>query len=656
MLFGACNDFLDKEPVDYITPEIYFSTADQLGTYAIRRYEDADFKANANYSYNLGYFRNDDNTDVQVTASGNRDRWVPGVWTVSSGDGGWAFNRIYEANYFFDKVMPKYHNKAISGNENDIEHYIGEMYMFRAVEYFKQMKTFGDFPIIRNVISSADKEGLIKANERKPMNEVARFIISDLDSAAYYMQHGDVSDDNGKRNRLTKNAALIFKSRVALYAGSWLKNFKGTAFVPGGAGWPGAGKSYNSGFSINIDREIDYFLDESMKAAKEIAGNIPLVENKQNDYSQGDNPYVLIFSDATLTQYPEVIFWKQTSKETNATGLGFAYAQGGSGTGYTKAYINSFLDKEGLPVYASAIYAGDELLADVKKDRDNRLVQFLKIDSEPFSILENGDIVLSPEPQLLKSDEYKSTTGYDIKKGLTMSVNDKTAQNQVSGIIEYRAAEAYLNYIEACYTKNGSLDAHAGKYWKAIRTRAGVSDDYSKTIAATDMSKESELLSAYTAGRLVDVTMYNIRRERACELMSEGHRWDDLRRWRSMDQLISSKYIVEGFKLWGTLQNLYKNASGETLLRYTGDSFGTTGGNVSSPTLSEYIRPLQIVNNDLYDGYSWMAAYYLSPLGMSQFNITSIVDGQINYSASPLYQNPGWPAEASGRATAVSGF
>ena len=84
------------------------------------------------------------------------------------------------------------------------------------------------------------------------------------------------------------------------------------------------------------------------------------------------------------------------------------------------------------------------------------------------------------------------------------------------------------------------------------------------------MSKEAGLLSAYTAGKLVDATMYNIRRERACEMMSEGLRWDDLRRWRSMDQLIGNKYIVEGFKLWGEMQDWYKDSSGNSLLIYEG--------------------------------------------------------------------------------------
>ena len=64
-----------------------------------------------------------------------------------------------------------------------------------------------------------------------------------------------LTTDNGK-NRLTKNVALLFKSRVALFEATWLKYHKGTDRVPGGPGWPGAQQEYNAGFSIDIDKEV----------------------------------------------------------------------------------------------------------------------------------------------------------------------------------------------------------------------------------------------------------------------------------------------------------------------------------------------------------------------------------------------------------------
>ena len=43
-----------------------------------------------------------------------------------------------------------------------------------------------------------------------------------------------MSDVDMATTRINKDAAMLVKSRVALFEATWLQNFKGTAFVPGG--------------------------------------------------------------------------------------------------------------------------------------------------------------------------------------------------------------------------------------------------------------------------------------------------------------------------------------------------------------------------------------------------------------------------------------
>lgn len=202
----------------------------------------------------------------------------------------------------------------------------------------------------------------------------------------------------------------------------------------------------------------------------------------------------------------------------------------------------------------------------------------------------------------------------------------------------FRSVEANLNYIEACYEKNGSLDAKAIKYWKEIRSRAGVSDNIDMTIAATDLSKENDW-AKYSAGQLVDPTLYNIRRERRVELMSEGTRMRDLKRWRALDQV--KNYQVEGFNLWGgELEKLYVDEAGNSLLIPEGAS--DKQPNVSNKENSSYLRVNQIVkkNNLLYDGYTWIPANYLEPISAINFTLTSSNPDDLE--SSTIYQNPGW--------------
>lgn len=102
--------------------------------------------------------------------------------------------------------------------------------------YFERLKSLGDFPIITKTYPN-EREGSDRNQQTSPRNEVARFILSDLDKAIEMMQN--IAPSGGK-NRLSKDCAILLKSRVALYEGSWLKNFKGTGFCTQWTGMAGS--------------------------------------------------------------------------------------------------------------------------------------------------------------------------------------------------------------------------------------------------------------------------------------------------------------------------------------------------------------------------------------------------------------------------------
>ena len=230
----------------------------------------------------------------------------------------------------------------------------------------------------------------------------------------------------------------------------------------------------------------------------------------------------------------------------------------------------------------------------------------------------------------------KYTTGLTIRKGLNFNGAYSVRDRSVVGCLIFRAVEAYLNYMESCYEKSGTLDGDAKKYWKAIRDRSKIGD-YNITIDNTNMITESQTdWGAYSAGNLVDPTLFNIRRERRCELMAEGFRSADIRRWRSMDQMINTPYHILGMNLWEEMAN---NAD---FLKSNQDGL-QQNNNVSPQSFSKYLAPFHIIaNNRVYDGYRWNMAHYLDPIAIQHFLIT----GASDTSASPLYQNPGWPLQA----------
>ena len=327
------------------------------------------------------------------------------------------------------------------------------------------------------------------------------------------------------------------------------------------------------------------------------------------------------------------------------------YIERGGNTGLTKGFVDSYLMKSGLPYYASTDYKGDVTIADQKDGRDERLQLFVFDENDLLTIKRDSDYF--NVPSIINLKETKDVTGFRSRKFLNYDPTEAPGSDltATAGSPIFRAAEAYLNYMEASYMKNGSIDATASKYWKALRARAGVDTDFNKTIAATNMSEEGKGdWGAYSGGTLVDATLYNIRRERRTEFVSEGMRYNDLMRWRAMDQV--KNYIVEGFNLWDEAYNNseYTDPKPGEVTSEGLVADGTSKANVSSKNLSKYLRPYQIINqatNTMFNGYTWTEANYLSPIPFREMQLASPDETAEN---SNLYQNPYWPVAPNAKA------
>lgn len=638
----SCNDYLDKAPESQVTPEKYFNQESHLEAYANGRYLD-NLPSSGNWSY--GTYGGDLNTDNMVS-QGADGMYIKGDWRTTMSDDNYSFDAINTINYFFDQVLPKYEAGKITGNDANIRHYIGEMYFMRAYRYFTMMQRFGDYPIITTCLPD-ELSVLTEASKRSPMTEVARFILEDLDKAYELMK-----DTRMATTRVNADVARLIKSRVALYTGTWLKNFAGTPFVPNGEGWPGKTKEYNANYQFkagSLEAEADWFLQQAMDAAKEVGdvaeltpntGIVPQTEDVSIAELEAENPYLAMFGTLNLSGYKEVMLWRQYDRGLGITHNIVVYAQKGNrGCGTTRGMVDSFLCEDGLPIYASSLYKGDETLSLVRQNRDPRLSVQLKEPGQKNILVNDGPgshgVAEEPYPKILESNiENVYTTGYSLRKGNYYGSGMAGNGDNYTACPVFRSVEALLNYIEACYEKNGNLDGTAQEYWKKIRARnAGMEVDFNKTIAATDMQKEAlNDWGAYTAGKvLTDPLRYNIRRERRCELMAESFRMMDLRRWRSFDQLISEPYHIEGFHIWGTpMQNWYPEEELEAT--------------ISSPERSAYMRPFEAKPGaPAYNGVTWTMAHYLRPIPIYQMMLTA--PDATTPADSPIYQNPYWPLE-----------
>ena len=668
MTVTSCSDFLDRPPLDQISPDSYYTTADQLGTFTINYYTSI-FPNNSGWWAGVATF--DDGTDNQASRGGNSGMYLQDQWKVPT-SGGIGMNAIRNVNKFINESEAKIAAGKVTGTPEQINQYMGEAYFIRAMLYYSKLQDYGDFPIELKELNV--NNDLVEASKRQPRNLVARQILSDMDKAIDKLQ---VTIAN--KVRINKNAALAMKSRMALYEATFEKYHRGTGRVPGDANWPGKNKEWNKNFTINQDNEVNFFLDQAIDAAKKVCDAVPL--KTQNNHVMnpsaigqynGWNAYYDMFASPDLSKYPEVLLWRQFNSNLTPSlaHLTSNKLRGGASTGWTRGLVESFLMKNGLPIYASGSgYHGDTTVDMAKTDRDERLQLFMFGESDVLGIdqksidLANKKLAAGATPltkilfnaaTLFATDQAsRDVTGYRQRKFYNYDPAMQLGQtfSDVDGQIIIRVEEAMLNYIEASYLRTGSLDATATGYWTALRARAGITAPISTTIAATDMSKEADVnrpsydWAAFSAGHPVDATLYSIRRERRSEFAGEGLREDDLIRWASLDQV--KNYQIEGVNFWDQIyQNpSFVNDKGVSLIIADGEANAT----MSAKTLSKYVRPYQIqkTNNILYDGYTFYQAHYLSPFSYQEMQLCS-PDGTAEN--SNLYQNIYWPVEANGEA------
>src|SRR5699024_10624701 len=159
----SCTDLLDKGSRDEITEKTYWKTDNDLRLYLNQFYPE--------FGSHLAYYNMDDMSDNLQPISPSDV--LDGTRAVPESGGGWSWENIREINYFFENA-----SDVTNGNQDQLDHYMGEGYFFRAYFYFQKLKRFGAVPWYNKVLG-LNSEGL-KAS-RDPRNTVADSIIRNLD-------------------------------------------------------------------------------------------------------------------------------------------------------------------------------------------------------------------------------------------------------------------------------------------------------------------------------------------------------------------------------------------------------------------------------------------------------------------------------------------
>jgi hypothetical protein len=473
LLLAGCSKNLDLMPKDTISDASFWNTA-------------ADYKLAANNLYlSLEGFSSDKNSDIAFDVPNSISN---GTSQPVESDGNWndPYAYIRRCNNIIDKAEAS----SIAG---EIKSYVAEARFFRAYNYWRLYRLFGEVPLITKVLDIDSKELYDPRTSRK---EVVDFILKDLTEAASDLPESTslLATDRG---RITKGAATALKARIALFEGTW-------------------GKFRN-------DAASNIYLDIAIESA-----NAVMSSGQYELYKEmGEESYRYLFIEAG-DDCNEAILDRRYQIDISHHGYSFGIQQ----NGYlpTKKLADMYLCSDGLPLSQSSLFQGYNTTTSEFQNRDPRMTMtFMTPGLMAYQPFHSGRVENWPfYPQ------RNGNTGYIIYKYMSEdSVSMLTGKQDFDNHI-IRYAEILLVYAEALYEKNGTIsDADLDKSVNLIRQRANMPGLTNGFVTANGLNMQQEL-----------------RRERTVELALEGFRWDDLRRWKTAETEL--KEDIKGIKISGS--------------------------------------------------------------------------------------------------------
>lgn len=498
ILTCACDDFLERKPLTKIGNDDYWKSKSDLENYVLQFYP--SFPAFGTVGSYMGLIGWDGTrgTDTQITSVPSTT--LNGSRSPVTSEGNWKWTNIRSINIFFDNY------RSCKDPFDSYKHFVGEAHFFKAWFYFEKVRIYGDVPWFSKALTSESEE-LYKPRDSRIL--VIDSIIWNLDKAIEYLN--PLKSSSAGNNRLSKEAALLFKSRVALYEGTWQKYHKGTNFGTEGA-------------------DPNKYLKIAVETAEELMSpdkfSLTLYSN-----SNPTEDYCKMFSLTNQSANKEVLLWKQYD-----IGLGMGHcfqiyvSDRTAGICVTLNQVHHYLSKSGEPynyISTGKNIKGGKFLSKIAEECDPRFMQTIWIPGMLMWDNSYGKGIFS-HPFLNQSGEYLNNTGFQIRKG--NDPKDPQAGGGVSwnsncttGAIIFRYAEALLNYAEAKAELGEPVDY--SRSIDLLRRRAGMPNFK----AQNDPNRD--LYADY--GYNISDELHEIRRERTVELGSEGFRFDDIMRWRA---------------------------------------------------------------------------------------------------------------------------
>jgi hypothetical protein len=482
----ACNSWLDKQPLTQFSDTNYWTSEANVKTFCMGFYSLFDGFGTGSSSSISSNGGSGAESDFYFTTFGddqanNAIDIFPTAAPASASTWSTPYTYIRLANLLLARIS----EVPISVTAQN--HYRGIAYFFRAMEYYDLTRHYGDVPYENKYLDQvADTAAIWKS--RTPRNTVMDSVLNDLNNAVALLYPKSVADTYTGVNTVNQDVANVLKSRICLYEGTYSK----------------------------------YQLGDNTRATNYLTQCKTASEAVMNTGTYALNPdYRTVYSSLDLTGNKETMLYRLYI-DGIVTHSVVGYCNSSTIiSGLTKDAVDAFLCSDGQPIGLSSLYMGDTPNASTLsigqstlKNRDKRLIE--SVDSILCYINKSN------------SSGFTSTTGYRISRfdNSTLTKTEILAPNNPTDAPIFWLPEVLLNEAEACVELGSFTQTIADNTINKLRARAGVASLNVSNIP-NDPKRDAD----------VSPLLWEVRRERRVELMMDGFRYWDLRRWAKLSYL-----------------------------------------------------------------------------------------------------------------------
>ena len=492
-MFSSCNDMLEKDPLDSFTNSpTFWNNPSSVEGYAAEFYNLFTGYGNSGGS-GLFYFQS--LSDDQAGAGFKNWKYV----NVPSEDANWTstYDEIRHANEMINSL----NTMASEMDPETKNHWLGVARLMRGWQHFDLVRKYGDCLWADHVLTTEDP---LLYSARTDRDEVMDLVLEDLQFACNNI------NDVSSQTTWSRDMARALTADICLWEGTFRK-YRTAEENGKGPDLAGAEK----------------YLEYCVEVCEPLIGK----------YKTSDN-YQAIYNSISLSGNGEVIFYKEYKQDVLEHSTIDYTCSSTQQDGMTKDAFDSYLFLDGQLKANTTIDTSDDMAVVAKSDNDgaNHLNIRNMLEKRDKRLIQTIDTVLcytgSGWPRVGGGMAMTASTGYTVSKYDNVTINaayrQQTSSNYTSCPL-FWGAVVRLNYAEAKCELGTLTQDDLDRTVNELKQRAGL-----PTITLGVNLNDPKM----TAAGVTDPLLWEIRRERRCELMFDNDfRYWDLIRWHMLDKL-----------------------------------------------------------------------------------------------------------------------